>query len=104
MKSRDLMFPALVFLGGAVIGRAIGVKPILKGAMTAANFAGYAPGDLFQKAADKLTHKVARKARSGRKITRATARRVRSKVAAVKAPVRRAAASKKPIQKKSKAI
>jgi hypothetical protein len=97
MKSRDLMVPALVFLGGAIIGRVIGVKPILKGAMTAANFAGYGPGDLFKSAARKTSRKVTRKVND-------TVRKTRRAVSKIeKAPVRRAAASsKKPIQKKSK--
>lgn len=100
MKSRDLMVPALVFLGGAIIGRVIGVKPILKGAMTAANLAGYGPGDLFKSAARKTTRNVARKANGAARRVRHAAAKVAS---SAKAPARRAAAvGKKPIQKKSK--
>jgi hypothetical protein len=102
MKSRDLVVPALVLIGGAVIGRVIGVKPLLKGALTAANFAGYGPRDLATKAAQNTVRKTRRAARkvaskvNGRTTGKASSSR--------KTSARQAASAKRPIQKKSSAV
>lgn len=78
MKSRSLLLPALVFIGGAVIARYIGLRPLARGALTAATVAGLTPGVLIGKTASH---------RSRRRSRHATVR----------------ASRKKPILKKSKA-
>ncbi len=60
--------PALLFFAGAVFGRIFGVKPLVRGAMTAATMSGMLP--------DTSSSTSARPSRSApRKIARATRRR-----------------------------
>ena len=40
MNTRNLIVPGLVFFAGALFGRVFGVKPLVKGAMTAATMTG----------------------------------------------------------------
>ena len=40
MDTRDLILPAAVFIGGALLGRIFGLKPIWRGAMAALAVAG----------------------------------------------------------------
>jgi hypothetical protein len=42
MESRKLAIPLLAFAGGAVLGRLLGLKMLMRGAMTAAAFTGMA--------------------------------------------------------------
>lgn len=43
MDARKLMVPGLVFFAGALFGRLFGVKPLVRGALTAATMAGMIP-------------------------------------------------------------
>ena len=40
MDTRDLVLPAAVFIGGALLGRFLGLKPIWRGALAALAVAG----------------------------------------------------------------
>jgi hypothetical protein len=40
MQSRNLAIPLLAFAGGAILGRLLGLKTLMRGAMTAAAFTG----------------------------------------------------------------
>jgi hypothetical protein len=40
MESRKLAIPLLAFAGGAILGRLLGLKVLMRGAMTAAAFTG----------------------------------------------------------------
>jgi hypothetical protein len=42
METRKLALPLLAFAGGAILGRLLGLKTLMRGAMTAAAFTGMA--------------------------------------------------------------
>ena len=57
--------PALLFFAGAVFGRILGVKPLLRGAMTAATMSGMLPdaGSGSARPARSAPRKIARSSR-----------------------------------------
>ena len=59
MNPRKLILPGLVFLAGAVFGRLFGVKPLVKGAMTAATMSGMLPDRPTRQR--RVSHRTARR-------------------------------------------
>jgi hypothetical protein len=69
MNARNWIVPGLVFFAGAAFGRLFGVKPLVKGAMTAATVAGLFP--VAEPApARRITHRPARR-RAARRSSKA---------------------------------
>jgi hypothetical protein len=77
MSSNKLLLAGLAFLGGAVLGRLFGLKPLWRGALMAASVATSAPGALALRAARRTP---ARRT-PARRATRARAASKRSRAA-----------------------
>ena len=60
MNARKLILPGLVFFAGALFGRFFGVKPLVKGAMTAAAMSGMLPGE-GRARRRRVSHRAARR-------------------------------------------
>ena len=66
MISGKWVAPAVLFFAGAVFGRIFGVRPLMKGALTAATMSGLIPdagngSDRPRQPARRVTHRAARK-------------------------------------------
>jgi hypothetical protein len=48
MEARKLAVPILAFAGGAILGRVLGLKNLVRGAMTAAAVTGFAQPTLIE--------------------------------------------------------
>ena len=72
MISGKYVAPALIFFAGAVLGRVFGLKPLVRGAMTAASMAGITevPQREPTRHPRRIAHQPARR-RTARKRTRA---------------------------------
>jgi hypothetical protein len=78
METRDFVLPAAALIGGAVLGRLFGLRPIWRGAMAALALASASKG-----AGMIETHAVERRRAPRRKaITRAARKRVAHKKSA----------------------
>ncbi len=60
MDVRKLAIPLLAFAGGAVLGRLLGLKTLMRGAMTAAAVTGLAPRAMLMSAANGETRSAAK--------------------------------------------
>ena len=65
MISGKWVAPAVLFFAGAVFGRIFGVRPLVKGAITAASMSGLIPdnsgSERSRPPARRVTHRTARK-------------------------------------------
>ncbi len=62
MFSSKWVAPALIFFAGAVVGRVLGLKPLLRGAMTVATLAGVGEAPSHARAPGrKIVHRPARR-------------------------------------------
>ena len=75
MHSRNLAIPLLAFAGGAVLGRLLGLKILMRGAMTAASVTGMTSLPALLGPDTHRSHNGAHR----RKSTRNTARRSAAK-------------------------
>jgi hypothetical protein len=73
MFNAKILAPALLFAAGAVFGRVFGLKPLVRGAMTAASMTGMVPAPAPARSraqTRKIAHRPARR-RAAPKRTRA---------------------------------
>jgi hypothetical protein len=79
MESRKLALPLLAFAGGAILGRLLGLKMLMRGAMTAAAVTG-------------LTTQPALPGPNGHRATNGTHRRKPARTAHRRSPAKRSSA------------
>ena len=70
MEARKFALPLLAFAGGAILGRVLGLKTLVRGAMTAAAVTGFA-----QPAMIETTHRRSNGATRRKAVRRAAHRR-----------------------------
>jgi hypothetical protein len=76
MHSRNLAIPLLAFAGGAVLGRLLGLKTLMRGAMTAASVTGMTSLPALLGPDTHRTHSGAQRRRTARSAARrSTAKR-----------------------------
>jgi len=73
MQSRKLALPLLAFAGGAILGRLLGLKTLMRGAMTAAAFTGMTSRPALLGPSTHRSPNGAQRRRSARSATRRSA-------------------------------